>query len=531
MQTFNHNNNLNNPDYLKPFFIGLLEAKGGIYFRKVGVNSSRFFLIQLELQPENKIMLECINKYLELKASIYERQPTNKKNLPKIVMYGSSKHTMGKLLSILQECPLLDTTTTVFKRLFILPLQELHSRDKSKNQSLCNQHRPFDYQLLPQKSMLQKQESCYFKFWLSGFLEGGASFTIYTKNDCRISLSTRDYKLINHIKQFFQSNNKIVTKNNTDQTVRYQLILTNASINNVHMHLKEHPLLGHKQATYNKFYSHFNQIPKRETVLLPLLEPKRDVASLTLWPKLYLYIEPFFVGLLEGDGCIYLGRTKGGNLSYGRFQIKLKYTPENLRMLQLVSSHIGGTIRYEKKKGNDQIAWNAVSQKDVKNILNILERYPLLTSRKICQLEHLKQCMVDRSWNLHLQTRDSKYLNQQNLIDHYKYNFKIPSYFGPWLSGFSEAEGHFGSTKHLRYYIGQNDDWYILNAIKQYFDSHHKLGIHKDLRPNHSQYQYRVSITGKPTIERIIAHFEKNPLLGYKKVSYDLFYNTFYKNK
>lgn len=45
-------------------------------------------------------MLGCTNKHLELKASIYEGKPT-KKNLPKIIMCGSSRYTMDKLFSIL----------------------------------------------------------------------------------------------------------------------------------------------------------------------------------------------------------------------------------------------------------------------------------------------------------------------------------------------------------------------------------------------------------------------------------------------
>lgn len=241
------------------------------------------------------------------------------------------------------------------------------------------------------------------------------------------------------------------------------------------------------------------------------------------------YLEPFFVGLFEGDGFIYLRRTKGGNWSYGCFQIKLKHYPENQAMLELIGSGIGGAIYYERRKGNDQIVWLALTQKDVKNILAIFEKYPLLTSRKICQLEYLKQCMVNRSWDYHLQTRDSKYDNQQKRVDHYKSNFKIPSYFGPWLSGFFEAEGSFRSTHGLSAYISQNDDWYILDAIKIYFDSYHKLSLHKDLRKNAYQYHYRVSMSGKPVLERIIEHFGQYPLLGYKKVSYDLFCNKFYK--
>lgn len=244
------------------------------------------------------------------------------------------------------------------------------------------------------------------------------------------------------------------------------------------------------------------------------------------------YLKPFFVGLFEGDGSIYLGRTKGGSWSYGRFQIKLRYSPEDHAMLELISLHIGGVIYYEKKKkGNNQIVWLASSQKDVKNILNIFEKYPLLTSRKISQFKYLKQCMGNRSWHFHLKTRDSKYDGQQGLIKSYNQSFETPDYFGSWLSGFVEAEGSFRSTHGLSFYIGQNDDWYILNAIKIYFNSHHKLNLHKDLKKNAYQYHYRVSISGKPVLERVIKHFEVYPLLGYKKVSYDLFCSKFYKKK
>ncbi len=234
------------------------------------------------------------------------------------------------------------------------------------------------------------------------------------------------------------------------------------------------------------------------------------------------YLEPFFVGLFEGDGTITFGKTNGGRWSYPRFQINLKFNPENEAMLELIRFHIGGLIHHKsKKKGNDQIVWVAVSQKHCNNVLKIFDKYPLLTSRKICQYEYLKQCMSNRAWSYHLETRDSRYDKQQQMVEYYKQNFIIPHYFGAWLSGFIEAEGCFRSTHGLSVYVGQNNDWYILNAIKTYFHSHHKLGINKDIRRQATQY--RLSMSGKPTIENIIKHFENNPLLGYKKVSYDLF--------
>ena len=86
-----------------------------------------------------------------------------------------------------------------------------------------------------------------------------------------------------------------------------------------------------------------------------------------------------------------MAEQKGGDGPYPRVQIKLKYNSENQNMLELIRCHIGGTIHYEKKKkAEDQIVWVAIAQKHVKNILTIFEKYPLLTSRKICQYNYLK---------------------------------------------------------------------------------------------------------------------------------------------
>ena len=50
------------------------------------------------------------------------------------------------------------------------------------------------------------------------------------------------------------------------------------------------------------------------------------------------YIEPFFVGLFEGDGCIYI--VKKIKKATPRLEIALKYLPENEAMLQLIESRL-----------------------------------------------------------------------------------------------------------------------------------------------------------------------------------------------
>ena len=238
------------------------------------------------------------------------------------------------------------------------------------------------------------------------------------------------------------------------------------------------------------------------------------------------YIEPFWVGLLEGDGTI-LVRKNRSNKVYGAFEISLKYLNNNEEMLKSISKFIGGRIYYERKnKEIIKVKWVSVSTKDVENCLNILSKYPLLTSNKICQLEHLLKCIENKNWDYHLKNRDKKYDLQMNLIHSNINNFVIPHYFNAWLSGFVEAEGCFRSrnNKATSFYISQNNDLYILNAIKNFFKSHHKIGIHKDSRT--LNIQYRISISGKPCLTLIKHHFNQYPLLGNKKLSFDIWSNT-----
>lgn len=239
--------------------------------------------------------------------------------------------------------------------------------------------------------------------------------------------------------------------------------------------------------------------------------------------------EAFFVGLLEGDGCIYMRKNRQ-NKTYPVFVISLQSLPENEALLNEIQLHLGGSIQYEKatRKHKGKVIWVGISKKTIRNCLTVLKKYPLLTSRKQCQLLHLYECLNNNDWAYHLQQRDFRYANQKQLIDKYNKVFKRPAYFESWLSGFIEAEGCFRSTNRLSFYICQNDDWYILNAIKEYFDSHHKLGVNKDSRPRKTNFcHYRLSISGKKTLENVITHVNIYPLLGYKKISYSIFYDKF----
>ena len=227
----------------------------------------------------------------------------------------------------------------------------------------------------------------------------------------------------------------------------------------------------------------------------------------------------FFIGLLEGDGTITVDKFK--NQSRIRIVISLKNHILNINMLNLIQSHIGGSVSINKKYVTLLIS----SKKEILFIFNLFKKYPLLTTRKFCQYQFALNCLNNKIELNHFENlRNLKYFNQMEFIKlaNQQWESSLPISFPCWLSGFIEAEGHFsllrlrsGGIKKHQFQIGQNYDIFILNMIKLYFDSNHK--ITKDINKPH----YRIAIGGFKSKNMILNHFQKYPLLGEKTISYN----------
>jgi LAGLIDADG DNA endonuclease family protein len=126
----------------------------------------------------------------------------------------------------------------------------------------------------------------------------------------------------------------------------------------------------------------------------------------------------------------------------------------------------------------------------------------------ICQLSFLNTCLTQTSVKIYLLKRNFKYNQQLNIVSS---NFEIPFYFKAWLSGFIEAEGCFSIRKNNNhsFSIGQNDDVYLINAIKQYFE------IKTKVRNPYGKF-YCLEVYKKEILLKIISHFNNYPLLGEK---------------
>jgi hypothetical protein len=216
---------------------------------------------------------------------------------------------------------------------------------------------------------------------------------------------------------------------------------------------------------------------------------------------------------MDGDGSIQVNHWRQKSLQY-RLVIKLSYLESNYNMLIKIAKVIGGSVRITGK--GKEVIWVVDKKETILEIIKIFETFPLLTSKKICQLEFLKKCLDLNSVDYYLSNRDSKYNNQQTIIN--SDSFVLPYYFAEWLSGFIEAEGCFSIriNNNHSFSIGQNDDYYLINAIKNYFNATNKV------RNSYSNF-YSLEIYRKETLNKVIKHFNDCPLLGAKAESLNKF--------
>jgi hypothetical protein len=262
------------------------------------------------------------------------------------------------------------------------------------------------------------------------------------------------------------------------------------------------------------------------------------------------YIKMFFVGLMDGDGSIQVNHWRKQSLQY-RFIIKLNNIKSNFDMLVKIAKVIGGNVRLVNS--NKEVIW-VVDRKDtIIKILIIFDTYPPLTSRMQCQLAFLKTCLIDKSINNYFSNRELKYNNQLSIIKSFNSFMQVPDYFKSWLSGFIEAEGCFsnrqpkkisistgsgsstgtgtgtgtatatGTGKIIQSFsIGQNNDFYLINAIKLFFETSNKVR-------NPYKTFYSLDIYKKDILSNIIKHCISYPLLGEKALSLKKFIEVFNK--
>lgn len=242
------------------------------------------------------------------------------------------------------------------------------------------------------------------------------------------------------------------------------------------------------------------------------------------------YIEQFFVGLLEGDGTITVDFVNNCKKRV-RIFIAVNNLEENRFMLNLIKKYVGGRVAIERN--NRYVTWYATSRTDIAKVFAILAKYPLLSTRKLCQLDFAKDFIdsnQDISEQEFIKLRNDKYKNQETMLDYRDKNLVIPSYFPAWLSGFIEAEGHFKIVKkannsiHVsQFIIGQNYEKHLLKAILTYFNKeNNKISFTSN---KEGVIYYKIHIGGSEVRNLLASHFYTYPLLGDKNTKYQEWVN------
>jgi hypothetical protein len=131
------------------------------------------------------------------------------------------------------------------------------------------------------------------------------------------------------------------------------------------------------------------------------------------------------VGLMDGDGNVQVNQWRMKYLQY-RLIIKLNNHYRNKIMLVDIAKCIGGTVRITKQK--DEVIWVMDDKNKIVETIKIFTTYPPLTSRLICQVKFMQNCLKDNSLTNYINNRNKKYNGQLGLIETNK-NLPIPIYF------------------------------------------------------------------------------------------------------
>jgi hypothetical protein len=239
------------------------------------------------------------------------------------------------------------------------------------------------------------------------------------------------------------------------------------------------------------------------------------------------YIKKYWVGLMDGDGSIQVNHWRSKNLQY-RLIIKLIYNKPNYNMLLLIKNIIGGNVNIVDK--NKFVIWVVNNKQDIINIIKIFDIYPLLTTNKQAQLIFLKKNLEYNDINWYFNNRNNKYLDNDNIklniiniLNKINTSSYYKNYFEVWLSGFIEAEGCFSIRKsnNHSFSIGQNNDYYLIEFIKNYFNI---TNIIRKINKNKNIF-YLVEVYRKDILLNIIKYSDNNIYLGYKYISYIKFKN------
>jgi len=244
------------------------------------------------------------------------------------------------------------------------------------------------------------------------------------------------------------------------------------------------------------------------------------------------YIRVFWVGLLEGDGDITINfdhesrRVKGFS-----FSIEMNYTPQTEVMLHAIAKVLEGGVLLTRKKDASSgkrklmIRWKLESRYEVARLLKILEVFPPLTKNSrwrrdwVKSVFHKKYIENADSLDVYLFALALRNILEENTDSFSPKDYNVP-YLRPWLSGFMEAESSWSATIPAKFNLIQANEKAFLRFIGQYF------GTAKPYIYSRKDGVDTLHLQSRKSLKLRHDHVHANPLLGYKGVQFEAFFEA-----
>lgn len=226
-------------DSIKQFWVGLMDGDGSIqvnHWRKQ--NLQYRIVIKLENTLQNFLMLGTIQYFLGGSVRRYEKKNS-------LIWVVDDKRQILEILKIYELYPPL--TFRIYAQLQFLLNCMMHN---NVNKYLETR----DAKYLISKPNIDYLSLPYYSFWLSGFIEAEACFSIRANNNHSFSIAqNNEFLLLESIKTFFQAQNKIREVPTTNDVSYILEIYRRSSLLSIINHCKTYPLLGDKSLDLKKF--------------------------------------------------------------------------------------------------------------------------------------------------------------------------------------------------------------------------------------------------------------------------------------
>ena len=240
-------NRAKNAEYIKMFWVGLMDGDGSIQVNHWRMKSLQYRLvIKLSYLESNYNMLLIIAKTIGGIVRIVN----NKKEVIWVV---DKKETIANIIDIFAIYPPLTSRLTCQLEFLKVCLKNTSVKDYLDNRKL----KYFNQLNIIKQFSINNVMPSYYPSWLSGFIEAKGCFSIRVNENHSFSIGqNEDFYLLDNIKIFF--NLSVMVKNPYKKVYLIESY-KKETLNRIINHCTNYPLLGEKSQSLEKFIKAFQK--------------------------------------------------------------------------------------------------------------------------------------------------------------------------------------------------------------------------------------------------------------------------------